>query len=75
MIDPYKDIDLQDCPVCRGTGTFQEEGGWCIYVECLDCGAHTGEIAYNNDEERMDAARRVATTWNIGKVIKSDVGE
>ena len=25
-------IELEDCPVCRGTGLMQEENGWCVYV-------------------------------------------
>lgn len=74
-MDPFKDIELQDCPVCHGPGLIQEEGGWCLYVECLDCGSHTGEISYRNEDERMDAARRAAHTWNIGKVISMSPGE
>jgi len=74
-MNPFDEIDLQDCPVCHGTGLIQEEGGWCLYVECLDCGSHTGELSYSNEEERMEAARRAAHTWNIGKVIAMSPGE
>ena len=41
----------------------------------LDCGCHTAEIPYRNEEERQDAARRAVHTWNIGKVISSAPGE
>lgn len=68
-------IELEDCPVCRGTGLMQEENGWCVYVECLDCGCHSAELTYKNEEERMAAAQNVADLWNMGKVIKSCVGE
>ena len=27
------DIALQDCPLCRGTGALEEEGGWLVYVQ------------------------------------------
>ena len=71
----FDDIELFDCPRCHGPGLIQEENGWCLYVECLDCGCHTAELSYSNEEERMDAARRAAQTWNIGKVIHMEPGE
>jgi hypothetical protein len=46
-----------------------------VYVECLDCGCHSAELTYKNEEERMAAAQSVADLWNMGKVIKSCVGE
>lgn len=70
-----KEIELQDCPLCRGTGALEEEGGWCFYVSCLDCGAHTAEIPYKTKEERLTAARNASHLWNIGKVIRPDPGE
>ena len=48
---------------------MEEENGWCFYAACLDCGAHTAEIRYERDAERLDAAQRAAHLWNIGKVI------
>ena len=36
-----KDIELQACPHCGGDGVIEDEGGWCVYVTCCDCGAHT----------------------------------
>ena len=35
------EIELQDCPLCGGAGLLEEEGGWCLYIQCLDCGCHT----------------------------------
>ena len=69
------ELELFDCPVCHGPGLLEEEEGWCLYVSCLDCGCHTAEIPYNNEEERQDAARRAVHTWNSGKVISSAPGE
>ena len=37
----FLDINLLDCPVCRGPGLLEEESGWCMYVMCLDCGWQT----------------------------------
>ena len=70
-----KEIELEDCPLCRGTGALEEEGGWCFYVSCLDCGAHTAEIPYKTKEERLTAARNASHLWNIGKVLRPDPGE
>ena len=54
---------------------MEHEGGWCCYVTCMDCGAHTAHFAYNNDAERVEAEKKAAYTWNIGKVIRMDPGE
>ena len=68
--------ELQDCPVCReGAGLMEHEGGWCCYVTCMDCGAHTAHFAYNNEAERMEAEKKAASTWNMGKVIRMEPGE
>ena len=40
-MNPFEDIELQDCPCCHGAGIIEEEGGWCLYVQCLDCGRPT----------------------------------
>ncbi len=68
-------IELEECPVCRGPGMILHEGGWNVQVECADCSAHTVFVEYNNDEEKLDAEKKVAMLWNIGKVIKSDTSE
>ena len=67
----FEDIELQDCPYCGGTGSLEEEGGWCLYVQCLDCCSHTAEFAFHNEAERAEAARQAAHIWNMGKVIHS----
>ena len=43
-MDPIYEIELQDCPYCRGTGTVEDEQGWCVYVTCVDCGAQTAPM-------------------------------
>ena len=67
--------ELEECPICRGTGILTHEGGWNVQVECADCSAHTVFVDYNNEQERLEAEQKVVTLWNIGKVIRSDVGE
>lgn len=66
---------LEECPICRGSGMVVHEGGWNVQVECTDCSAHTVYVEYDNDKGKMEAEKQVVTLWNIGKVIKSDVGE
>lgn len=74
-MDPIYEIDLQECPICRGTGAMEDEQGWCVYVACLDCGAHTAHSSYDTLEERLAAAKQSAHLWNIGKVIHMGVGD
>lgn len=66
---------LEDCPVCRGNGFVVHEGGWSVQVECADCSAHTVYVEYTNDDEKKKAEAQVVSLWNLGKVVKSDVGE
>ena len=68
-MNSFDEIELQDCPCCHGAGLIEEEGGWCVYVQCLDCGAHTAELSYRNEEERQDAARRVVETLEREKAV------
>ena len=75
MMDPIFDIELEDCPVCRGVGAMQDEQGWSVSVCCLDCGAETAHAEYHTPEERLEAARRVALLWNMGKVVHTGVGD
>lgn len=65
---------LEDCPVCRGNGFVVHEGGWNVQVECSDCSAHTVYVEYSNDEEKAKAEQHVVSLWNMGKVIKADMG-
>ena len=64
-MDAIYEIDLQDCPYCRGTGTVEDEQGWCVYVTCLDCGAQTAHASYETPEEA--AAQQVAHLWNSAR--------
>ena len=68
-------FELEECPVCRGNGIVSHEGGWSVQVECADCGSHTVYVEYENDAEKAEAERKVAMLWNIGKVIKANIGE
>lgn len=65
---------LEDCPVCRGNGFVVHEGGWNVQVECADCSAHTVYVEYANDDEKLKAEQHVVSLWNLGKVIKADMG-
>ena len=66
---------LEDCPICRGNGMVVHEGGWNVQVECTDCSAHTVYVEYETEEEKIAAEKQVVMLWNIGKVVKSDIGE
>lgn len=68
-------LELQDCPLCGGAGLLEEEGGWCVYVQCLDCGCHTAELRFNTEEERREMTGRAVRTWNLGKVIYPGPGD
>ena len=74
-MDPIYEIELQDCPYCRGTGTVEDEQGWCVYVTCVDCGAQTAAFEFKTPEESIVAANQAAHLWNIGKVVRADIGE
>lgn len=74
-MDSLFDIALLDCPYCGGTGCFEEEGGWCLYIQCLECGSQTAEFSYQSPAERSEMAARAARLWNMGKVISPRPGE
>ena len=74
-MEQIHEIELEDCPACRGVGMIVHEGGWSVQVECCDCSAHTIYVEYSNEAEKLEAERQVARLWNLGKVVKSDVGE
>ena len=68
--------NLEDCPACRtGVGIMTHEGGWCAYVECSDCGAHTAHFAYDNEKEMEEAEAKAANLWNMGKVVRINPGD
>lgn len=71
----HEELALQDCPYCGGAGLLEEENSWCWYVMCLDCGAQTASFEFHRPEDRFEAARKAAWLWNIGKVVRADIGE
>lgn len=74
-MDIFKDIELLECPHCQGAALMEEEQGWCVYVTCMDCGAHTAEFPYKSEEDKFEAAKQAARVWNMGKAISSHPGE
>ncbi len=71
----FEELELEDCPICGGSGLLEEENGWCWYVTCLDCGAQTAHFEYLRPEDSTEAARKAAYLWNVGKVVRGDVCE
>ena len=71
----YEELHLQDCPFCGGAGLLEEENNWCWYVMCVDCGAQTAHFEFKTEEQRKEAAKTAAHLWNIGKVVRGDIGE
>ena len=74
-MDILDTISLSDCPVCGGHGSLEVEAGWCVYAVCADCGSHTAEIEFKNEDERVRAANISADLWNMGKVVNTAPGE
>ena len=75
ILNIYEEFHLQDCPFCGGAGLLEEENGWCWYVMCVDCGAQTAHFEFKTPEQRRDAAQKASHLWNIGKVVRGDIGE
>ncbi len=71
----HEEVDLLDCPHCGGAGLLEEENGWCWYVMCFDCGCQTAHIEFKTPAERLEAAKKAAHLWNMGKVVRGDIGE
>jgi hypothetical protein len=42
---------------------------------CLDCGAQTAQIEYKKPEYREEAAQTAAQLWNLGKIMRSGIGD
>lgn len=62
--------DLEICPICHeDCGYIEYEGGWCVYVQCGNCGSHTSYVSYKNEEQRVKAEKDSIRLWNMGKVI------
>ena len=66
---------LEDCPMCRGAGIVMHEGGWNVQVECADCSAHTVYVEYATEDQKKEAEEQVVRLWNLGKVIRTEIGE
>ena len=66
---------LEECPICRGSGMLMHEGGWNVRVECTDCSAHTVYVEYENDTQKAEAEAQVVRLWNLGKVVRTEIGE
>lgn len=71
----YEELELFECPYCGGPGLLEEEEGWSWYVTCVDCGAQTGFCEYKTEEDRLEAARKAAYVWNMGKVVSPKLGD
>ncbi len=71
----HERLVLQDCPYCGGPALLEEEGDWCWYVMCLDCGAQTAAFEYHSPNEKEAAAEHAAHLWNIGKVMRGGMGD
>ena len=63
----YEMIDLQDCPRCLGPSLL-EEVDHGFYVTCMDCGCQSATFRYNNDEDKLEAAKKTAELWNTGNI-------
>lgn len=70
-----RELILEECPCCRGVGQIVHEGGWNVQVECADCGSHTVYLDYSDEAEKIEAVQGVVRLWNLGKVIKQNIGE
>lgn len=66
---------LEECPICRGSGFVVHEGGWNVQVECADCSAHTVYVEYETDAQKAEAEEQVVRLWNLGKVVRTEIGE
>jgi len=71
----HEELVLEDCPYCGGAGLLEEEGGWCWYAACTECGSQTAAFEFKTPAESAQAARKAAHLWNIGKVVRADLGE
>ena len=74
-MDNNEAMILEECPMCRGNGVIQHEGGWNVQVECADCGSHTVYVEYENENEKKIAEEQVVRLWNLGKVVRTEIGE
>ena len=68
--------EILPCRVCHEDMAYiEEEGGWCVYVVCANCGSQSAFCAYETPEEKPEAERKAIRLWNMGKVIAERRGE
>jgi hypothetical protein len=76
MNNDYVLEDLLSCPICQEDCAYIEsEGDFCVYVICGHCGSRSVTADYSTPEERVRAEMQVTHLWNIGKVVRGDIGE
>ena len=70
-------VELSDCTICGGPALLEEENGNGYSVSCMDCGSFTVKMNFKSDsmEDRLEAAKKVASLWNAGKVINEGRNE
>ena len=68
-MDNIKEISLQDCPICSGTGIIEIEQDHWVNISCIDCGAQTADVAFKRPEDKEEAIEQAAELWNLGKVV------
>ena len=73
-MDIYEIVTVNNCPICGGDSCLEEDNGAC-YCICSQCGSHSMLIDYNNEKQRVEAARQTIELWNKGKVIAEGNGE
>lgn len=71
-----EEYELMPCKVCHEDLAFvEEEGGWCVYIVCPNCGTQTAFCRFDKGQSREEAVKQAADLWNMGKVIAERRGE
>ena len=73
-MDNMREISLQDCPICGGSGIIEIEQGHWVNISCIDCGCQTADVAFNRPEDKDSAVDQAAELWNLGKVVSIGPG-
>lgn len=58
--------ELLPCRVCfEDCGYIEDEGGWCVYAICGNCGSATAFIQYDSDNDKLDESSVLLSfgTW------------
>jgi|GEM_PF-51742 len=68
--------EILPCVVCHEDAAYLDhEGNSFAYVVCPICGSQSAPCAYDTEEEKQEAERKVIHLWNMGKVIREARGE